>query len=361
MPDADVLVIGAGLAGLVAARSLVDRGLTVTLLDEGTGPGGRLATCRLDDAVLDHGAQFFTVRSDEFSDLVDRWRRAGVPISVWSSGFAQASGSALDDVRSNAAADVRAQVRTGGDGHPRYVVDGGMQTLARVLASDLDVRTGHRVQALWREGHGWRVRVAADRLGQGIPPRAGRQVTLDSTAVVCTPPVPRTLACLARGGTALPDRTLNTLRAVTYDPCLALLAVLDRDPGLPAPGAIQFGGGPVRWLADNARKRLSPVPAVTVHAGVDWSRTWYDADDADVAGALCAWLQPWLGGAKITTTQVTRWRYAQPRDLADERAVRADVDGAPVVFAGDAFGHARVEGAARSGLAAAATLNDVLA
>lgn len=353
-------MIGAGLAGLVAARSLVDRGLTVTLLDEGTGPGGRLATCRLAGAVLDHGAQFFTVRSDEFSDLVDRWRDAGVPISVWSAGFAQASDIALDDVRSSPAVDARAQVRTGGDGHPRYVVDGGMQTLARVLSSDLDVRTGHRVQAVWRTGPGWRVGVGADRPGSGMPPRAGRQATLDSTALVFTPPVPRTLACFARGPTALPDRVLNTLRAVTYDPCLALLAVLDRDPGLPPPGGIQFAGGPVRWLADNARKRVSPVPAVTVHAAADWSRAWYDAGDADVAGALCAWLQPWLGGANITTTQVTRWRYAQPRDLVDERAVRADVDGAPVVFAGDAFGHPRVEGAARSGLAAAAALIEVL-
>lgn len=360
MADADVLVIGAGLAGLVAARSLVDRGLTVTLLDEGTGPGGRLATCRLAGAVLDHGAQFFTVRSDEFSDLVDRWRDAGVPISVWSAGFAQASDIALDDVRSSPAVDARAQVRTGGDGHPRYVVDGGMQTLARVLSSDLDVRTGHRVQAVWRTGPGWRVGVGADRPGSGMPPRAGRQATLDSTALVSTPPVPRTLACFARGPTALPDRVLNTLRAVTYDPCLALLAVLDRDPGLPPPGGIQFAGGPVRWLADNARKRVSPVPAVTVHAAADWSRAWYDAGDADVAGALCAWLQPWLGGANIATTQVTRWRYAQPRDLVDERAVRADVDGAPVVFAGDAFGHPRVEGAARSGLAAAAALIEVL-
>lgn len=344
-----MVVVGAGLTGLVTARSLVDRGVRVTLLEEATHPGGRLATRHVDGAVLDHGAQFFTVRSDEFSRLVDGWGRAGAPLSVWSRGFAQAS-----DVR----AGPSGVTDVGGDGHPRYTVDGGMHTLAAVLAAGLDVRTRHRVQAIRRTDAGWRVAVDGDGPAP-VPQRNTGRETLDASALLCTPPVPRTIELFARGATVLPAQVLNVLRAVTYDPCLALLAVLDRDPGLPPPGGVQFARGPVRWLADNARKQVSPVHAVTVHASAAWSRTSYDIEDADVAGPLLAWLAPWLGGAQVTAWHVTRWRHAQPRDAVAHRAVRADVGGARVVFAGDAFGHPRVEGAARSGLAAAAALLSV--
>lgn len=345
-----MVVIGAGLTGLVTARSLIDRGLRVTLLDEGADPGGRLATRRVDGAVLDHGAQFFTVRSDEFSGLVDGWRRAGAPISVWSHGFAQAS-----DIR----AGPSGVTDVSGDSHPRYTVDGGMRTLAGVLAAGLDVRTRRRVQAIWRTDAGWRVAVDGDG-PDPVPPRGTGRGTLDASALLCTPPVPRTVELFARGATVLPDHTLTVLRAVTYDPCLALLAVVDRDPNLPAPGGVQFARGPVRWLADNARKLVSPVHAVTVHASTPWSRTAYDTDDAGIAGPLLAWLAPWLGDAQVTAWHVTRWRHSQPRDAVAQRAVHADVGGAPVVFAGDAFGHPRVEGAARSGLAAAAALLSVV-
>jgi predicted NAD/FAD-dependent oxidoreductase len=51
-----------------------------------------------------------------------------------------------------------------------------------------------------------------------------------------------------------------------------------------------------------------------------------------------------------------RWRYSQPHDLLDQRLLTTMVDGVPLHFAGDAFVHARVEGAALSGLAVAETV-----
>jgi hypothetical protein len=352
LPDPDVLVVGAGLAGLVAARSLVDRGLTVTLLEAGERAGGRLATRRSQGegerqraggwgsagAAWDHGAQFFTIRSAEFDTLVADWRAAGVPIAQWSQGFTEAT-----DIRDGLAGITA----TGGDGYPRYVVDGGMDVLATVLAAGLDVRSGCSVEAVWSSDAGLRIAVA----GQEHQARG----------LVCTPPVPESLALFARGDVSLPPQGAARLRAVAYDPCLALLAAVDGDTALPPPGGVQFAGGPVRWLADNARKRgVSASPAMTVHAAADWSRAWSDASDDDIAGRLGAWLRPWLGSARVTSARVTRWRYAQPQNPVDSATIHANLGAGDVVFAGDAFGHARVEGAARSGLAAAATLADAL-
>jgi renalase len=339
LADADVLIVGAGLAGLVAAGSLRAAGAEVALLDKGVGPGGRLATRRIGDGTLDHGAQFFTVRSDEFAGLVDRWCGAGAPIERWSAGFAQA-----DDVRTGPAGTTDAA----GDGHPRYAVRGGMNALAKVLARGLDVLAGTRATAVWRRDGRWQVAA----VGRDGP------VTHHAEALLVTCPVPQALALFDRGATALPLELDAALRGVAYDPTLALLTVLDAPPPLPYPGGVQFDGGPVRWLADNARKPVSAAPAVTVHAAADWSHAWYDAPDADVAATVHGWLSPWLGAARPVASQVKRWRYAQPSRSVAQRALHADVDGGRLAFGGDAFGEAKIEGAARSGLAAAAVVTD---
>lgn len=53
----DVAVVGAGLAGLVCALRLTERGRRVALLEASDGPGGRVRTDQLDGFLLDRGFQ----------------------------------------------------------------------------------------------------------------------------------------------------------------------------------------------------------------------------------------------------------------------------------------------------------------
>jgi len=122
-----VVVVGAGLSGLMAGRTLAAAGHEVILVDKGRSPGGRLATRRIGDATLDHGAQFFTARDAAFAEDVAGWEADGL-VRVWCHGFE---------------AD---------DGHPRYAVRGGMNALAKHLATGLDVRCSTLAFAL-RPGH----------------------------------------------------------------------------------------------------------------------------------------------------------------------------------------------------------------
>lgn len=56
---ADVVVVGAGLAGLACALDLCCAGRRVTLLEASDGPGGRMRTDRQDGFLLDRGFQVF--------------------------------------------------------------------------------------------------------------------------------------------------------------------------------------------------------------------------------------------------------------------------------------------------------------
>ncbi len=117
------VVVGAGISGLVAARELSAAGWQVVVLEEASGVGGRMATCRIGKGTFDHGAQFFTVRSERFERLVAGWLEANV-VEEWTRGFADAEG------------------KHNYDGHPRYRGSEGMISIPRYLACGLDVRTG---------------------------------------------------------------------------------------------------------------------------------------------------------------------------------------------------------------------------
>ena len=57
------IIIGAGMAGMAAARTLVNANLPVLVLDKGRGISGRMATRRWGDATFDHGAQYFSAKT----------------------------------------------------------------------------------------------------------------------------------------------------------------------------------------------------------------------------------------------------------------------------------------------------------
>src|SRR5450756_989679 len=70
------------MAGLSCAETLSKAGIKVTLFDKGRGPGGRMASRRVETpqgiAEFDFGAQYFTARDARFAECVSRWVSAGV-------------------------------------------------------------------------------------------------------------------------------------------------------------------------------------------------------------------------------------------------------------------------------------------
>ncbi len=325
-----VVIVGAGIAGLVAAHELVAAGVDVAMVDKGRSVGGRLATRRIGEARLDHGAQFFTVRTPAFQRRVDDWLDRGL-LDVWNHGF-----------------DPDAT-----DGHPRYVATGGMNSLAKDLASGLDGTTC----TVETSTMAFTVRhpAAASPSISGDDSVAAWEVVIDDAtvrtgdAVILTSPLPQSLALLVDSEVEMD----STLMRTEYDRTICLLVTLDRPAALPSTGAVQGGDEVFGFIGDNRSKGVSPVDAITFHANPQWSEAHWD-DDAELLELLTHEARRWLGDATIIEAQVKKWRLATPRSIWPDPCW-ASADGT-IVMAGDAFAGPKVEGAHNSGLAAAHAL-----
>jgi len=311
-----IFIVGAGMAGLTAARRLQQLGLPSTVLDKGRRVGGRMATRTLDGARFDHGAQHFSVRTEAFAGSVDSWTEDGIA-AVW---FRSRSVSNPDRGR-----------------EPRFMGKEGMRSIPEHVAAGLDVRLATTVDRL-------------EATASGLALAAGSELVGEGSGVILTPPVPQILSLVRAGDISLPPEVAAMLAEVAYDATLAVLARLDGPSGLPD-GHLSLSSGPIAWLADNQQKGISPLPALTIHSTPEFASTYLEADPAEWTPILCAAASPRLG-ANITAATGHRWRYAQPRTTLQDGAVGFHAGG-PVVLAGEVFAGARVEGAFQSGLAAA--------
>ena len=310
-----VVVIGAGLAGLMAAQQLHSNGHDVVVLDKGKSPGGRLATRRIGDATLDHGAQFFTVREPEFERQFQQWVQAGI-VREWCTGFSSQ------------------------DGHPRYIGTHGMNGIAKHLAQGLDVRCNTFVFEVNRnEDTSWSTKIDDGTVFQ-------------SDALVVTCPLPQAYSLLITAHVDIPE----ALFTCEYDRTIGLLAVLDSESAVPAPGGVQNPNDSLQFVADNCMKGISHIPALTLHFSPAFSEQHWDDEPHALHQLLIHHVQPFLGNAHIVESQVKKWRFATPRTPWSERIWQHE----SLVIAGDAMSGPKVEGAVLSGLAAASALNELL-
>lgn len=330
--NADVAIVGGGLAGLAAARELRAAGRSVVVFDKGRAAGGRCATRRHAPFAFDHGAQFFTVREPAFAAalapfgdrLVQRW--AG-PFRTWQDGV------------------------LGPDPRPgeRYVAVPGMSALPRAFAEPLGdaVRAGLRVEGLRRDADGWWLslrRLADDALFADGP----------FAAVVLTLPPPQASALLASA--AIEGAVAHKLDelAASLQPCLAAMVAF-RQPIAGGEGAWFVTDDVLGFAAhDGGKPGRSGEPTYVLHGAAAWSQARFEQPlDASFDVLLAAFAR--VVGTRLPPLAhrgMHRWRYALPSPPPPGPAAVFDRE-LQLAAAGDAFVGGRVEGAFLSGVAAA--------
>jgi predicted NAD/FAD-dependent oxidoreductase len=313
-------VVGAGITGLWASRVLQEQGHAVVVFDKGRRPGGRLATRRAGSLSFDHGAQYFTVKSESFRRQVQSWLADGV-VAEWTGRIGSLAAG---------------RISTSEGGTQRYVGRPGMSALARHLAEGLEIHSRIRVAAATEIGDAWRLTAEEGTvLGE-----------FDVTLV--TVPAPQAEPLLA----GHPGLASAAGRA-RLRPCWAVLAAFEQTLDVPLDGV--FVEHPIlSWAARDSSKPGRPAGENWVlHASAEWSEAHLEDDPRAVTSELLSGFADALD-RKLpppTYTDAHRWRYALPDPplqepcLFDERT--------RLGAGGDWCGGPRIEGAFRSGAALA--------
>jgi predicted NAD/FAD-dependent oxidoreductase len=305
MEQKSVAVIGAGMAGIGAARVLADAGFRVVVFDKSRGLGGRCATKRWEGHSVDHGAQYFTMRDTNFSQAVRL-----------------ACGGYLMEIEAPIVDEAGRELPSEG----RFFHAKGNSRLARALAEGLDVRTGMTIDAV------------EDRRVSGE----------EFDLILSTAPWPQT-AKLAGISDAQNPYALCLAGLFLYEgewvgASTARYAISDRS------------GHALAWSACENHKpgRVGKgFTVMVVHASEEFSRTRLEDDPASWAADLQALVEErWdIPASAFCAVHPHRWRYAR---ISQKMEIPALPEGWH--FAGDLLAESRVESAWLAGRAVAARI-----
>ena len=324
MPVPKVAVVGAGLAGLICARTLKDHGFDVTVFEKSEGLGGRAATRRVIPGLsFDHGAQYFTARNPHFVRHVESWKDLGI-VAEWAGQIVSITG-----------ADIRPKT----DQPARYVGVPGMSAIARHLAADVPTRVATKICQLEGFGDGWHL---TDAAGQAFHP---------FDHVVLSVPAPQALGLL--GGRPLAD----AIKDVPMTPCWSVLLAFERPVDVAWDGAFVHGS-PLAWVARDSSKpgRNKGVECWVLHASPEWSAAHLETSKREVIEFLLDEFST-ITSAPLPMSihqDAHRWLFSATPLSLDLLALFDPDSG--VVVCGDWLAGGRVEGAFCSGIAAAGCL-----
>jgi renalase len=320
-----VAIVGAGVSGLAAARTLVAAGHETVVFEKSDAVGGRVATRRVGDFVFDTGATSIAPRGFaieqvmlhelETTDLVtvEKPIYTHVGLRVYPGDAAKAK-------------------------TPRYTYRNGNNRLAKLLAQGVDVRMSTQVDGLERAGE----RIVA----------CGEEFD----AIVLTPPIPQSALLLWSIGESRPFANAN------YRSCLSIMlgfaaalpetnyhAILDVEQR-----------HPLTWLSLESLKSPCRAPegrcALVAQMSPAYSLGHYDRSDEEIIGDVLDYLVR-LYGDEFRTPEVSdvkRWKYSQPEGTALFSAVNRP--GSKIIVAGDGVSAGRVERAFEAGVEAAKML-----
>jgi renalase len=344
----DVIVVGAGIAGLSLAREIRARGLAPLVLERAGGVGGRCATRRIDGQPVDHGLAFLHGRTSRFLDEFDGVRDAtGIP--DWPR-VREGAGTPCQPVAFDAASHRLAFVE-------------GVSRFAKHLARTLDVRLEAGVTALqlveWPEppaGRCWELALASGE-------------RLRASAVALTMPAPAAVALLQRmePPSAEVAALLPLLQLVRMLPCLTVIARYPAAVTVPRWEACLPGDSAAiqTILHDSSKRPAGARPTLVIQARPGFSlahlgdpvESWTQAL-LDEAAALQG---DWLAGPESVQSHIWRnARVAAGSELAHPVVATAD-GGALLGIAGDGLHDAGgVEGAYLSGFELAARFLELL-
>jgi predicted NAD/FAD-dependent oxidoreductase len=244
------IIIGAGLTGLLIARDLKEKSKDCLILEKSKGLGGRIATRRIDDVGLDHGAAFL-------SDLEELKKSSN--LHLLSSPFGM-------------------------------YLEGSMNALPKALSKDLTILKEQKLQLISRSPRGWRLQTE-----EGMH--------FDCKNLILTAPVPQALELLAQNALA-PDPQ-HPIFQVKYSKALILLVILKDLPNSLA--STTFEDHPFLLMRE---RKLHPQGLV-VQCSAEFSQKYFDSSEEAILKDIFAMIKrsPFQQ-SEIEKFELKKWRYS---------------------------------------------------
>lgn len=295
-------VIGAGIAGIACARTLVQAGHQVTVFEKSHSAGGRMSTRSTPFGSFDHGSQYFTVRDARFARALET---APGLFKAWSANTVRV----LDEHGRVTAAGLPAK-------EAHFVAAPGMNALVRHWAQPLltnaQMELATQVTKIERDvlnNKHWQLHTNGDGETQ--------HVYSGFDAVLLAIPSVQAHALLQNSKQS--DKLIAAISKVKVAPCWTLMVAFPQaiQPTMthigPQWNAARSSHHRITWLArESSKPGRSAMERWTVQASPAWSTEHLEDDALRVQAKL---LKAFAEVTGIRTepahADVHRWRYAQ--------------------------------------------------
>lgn len=309
-----IAIIGAGIAGASAARSLTQAGFSVEVFDKSRGIGGRTATRRTEFGEFDHGARYFEPETSDFEQAL-----LNAPVQLWDTASSINQRSA-------------------------YVAVPRQNQLAKHWLADQPVHLDERITQLSYNGERWQLTSENKHQFRGY------------RGLIVAIPAPQAIALLESSELAIPSE----LQQVSMSGIWALLL------SLPEPLVHNIYPQPaptIDWLGANfqkpARQVLNGYYPYVAHASARWSRQHLEDSAQQVAQAMLETLHSSIDHMPIPAyCTAHRWRFGITTTPLGN--AHLSLPNLPLTLAGDWCLGANVEDAYHSGVSAAAEITQII-
>ena len=255
---AKIAIIGSGISGLTAAILLKDYA-DVTIFEKAQSVSGRMSTRRSEPYSFDHGAQYFTARTQSFKKFIYPMINSGV-IERWNARYVKFDGEKIIERK-----DWKDE-----NNEPRYVGVPGMNMIAKHLARDLTVRLNTQIDTIQSDGK-WQLSSIQNQSYDGFD------------WVISTAPSIQTADLLP-----IEFHYHNEIKNIQMKACFSLML------GFPEPlhlgyDAAHITNSDLSWLAVNSHKPGRPKPYTLVaHSSEQYAEAHLGDDRSKVMSHLCA-------------------------------------------------------------------------
>ena len=314
----NIAIIGAGLSGLTAAHVLKDHA-SIEIFEKSRGVSGRMSTRRAEPYLFDHGAQFFTAKTDQFQKFLLPAIREGV-VKPWIARFVEFKKNSI------------IKNKQWDQCQPHYVAVPGMNALGKYLIQDVKCHLGVSVKTLLKKNGKWHVKD-----GEG-------NVLGEYDWVICALPAEQVSALLPSTISFYSDVCSVRMKA-----CFSLMLAFQKVLPLEFDVA-RIHDEDIGWISvNNSKPSRGKECCLLVHSSHRWADKHIDGDQDQLAKEISAKASEIIGHSlsHAVHSALHRWRFASAEKRSGETHF---IDkGQCIAVCGDWCIEGRVEAAFTSG------------